>query len=63
MSGGSGGKYRIIKVLQRRSGADAPPLESVRDTLRRRVFLRKARSRIEALIVRLRAEADIEVNL
>ena len=57
------GKYRIIKVLQRRSGADAPPLESVREKLRRRVFLRKARARIEALIVRLRAEADIEVNL
>jgi parvulin-like peptidyl-prolyl isomerase len=57
------GRYRIIKVIRRRSGADRPSFESMREELRERVFLRKSRARIRALLVKLKAESEITVNL
>ncbi|KPK63160.1 MAG: hypothetical protein AMK73_05370 [Planctomycetes bacterium SM23_32] len=57
-----GGQYRIIRVLRRDPPSDPPPLESVRETLAQEVRLRKSRARIRALLVRLKAEADVEVR-
>jgi len=57
------GKYHIIKVLRKRSAAEAPPLDSVREEMERRAFLRQARKRVSALLVKLKAEATIEVLL
>jgi hypothetical protein len=58
-----GGRYRIIMALERSSPSDAPPLESVRQSLVQQLRLRKSRIRICALLVKLKAEADIEVML
>jgi hypothetical protein len=58
-----GGRYRIIRALERSSPSDAPPLETVRESLAQEVWLRKSRVRIRALLVRLKAEAEIEVKL
>ena len=58
-----GGRYRIIKALQRSSPSDAPPLESVRDSLARDVRMRKLRARTGALLLKLRAESDVEILL
>jgi parvulin-like peptidyl-prolyl isomerase len=57
------GRYHIIKVLKRRPASEAPPLESVRERLRQEVFLAKARKRIEALLLKLKAESQIETRL
>ncbi|MHC5035659.1 MAG: peptidylprolyl isomerase, partial [Planctomycetota bacterium] len=57
------GKYRIIKLLKRHTPSDPPPLESVRASLEQEVRLRKSRERIRALLVKLKAESDIEVKL
>ncbi|MFO8008477.1 MAG: hypothetical protein R6V05_12160 [Candidatus Brocadiia bacterium] len=56
-------KYRILKVVEHRQPAERPPLESVRERLEREVFLRKARTRIRALLVKLKAESEIEILL
>jgi hypothetical protein len=58
-----GGRYRIMQLLRRDPPSEPPPLDSVRESLAREVRLRKARGRMRALLVRLRAEADIEVRL
>jgi len=58
-----GGRYRIIRALERSSPSDAPPLESVRESLEQEVRLRKSRARIRALLVKLTAEADVEIKL
>ncbi|MFW6189882.1 MAG: SurA N-terminal domain-containing protein [Planctomycetota bacterium] len=60
-----GGKYRILKVVERSAGSptERPPLESVRDDLEKEVFLRKARRRIRALLMKMKAESDIRINL
>ncbi len=57
------GKYHIIKVVEHDPPTDRPPLETVRDKLQREVFLRKAMDRIRALLIKLRAESSITVNL
>jgi parvulin-like peptidyl-prolyl isomerase len=57
------GKYRIIKLLRRHFPSDPPPLEAVRDSLEQEVRLRKARARIQALLVKLKAESDVEITL
>ncbi len=57
------GRYHIIKVIRHHSPAERPPLESVREELERRVRRRKLRERVRALLVKLRAEADIRVSL
>jgi foldase protein PrsA len=56
------GKYRIIKLVEEHLPSDPPPLESVRASLEQQVRLRKARARIRALLVRLKAESDIQIN-
>ncbi len=57
------GKYRIIRLLKRFSPPEAPSLDSVRSSVEREAFLRKARKRIRALILKLQAEATIEARL
>ncbi|MGD2175148.1 MAG: SurA N-terminal domain-containing protein [Candidatus Brocadiaceae bacterium] len=57
------GLYRIIKVVRHSVPSERPPLESVREQLEREVFLRKARERIRALLIKLKAESQIQVNL
>ncbi len=57
------GKYHIIKVVEHDPPSDRPPIETVRDKLQREVFLRKAMDRIRALLIKLRAESSITVNL
>ncbi len=57
------GKYHIIKVVEHDPPSDRPPIETVRDKLQRQVFLRKAMDRIRALLIKLRAESSITVNL
>jgi len=57
------GKYRIIGVLGREPAGEPPPLESLRSALGQEVRLRKSRARIRALLVKLKAEAQIEVRL
>jgi hypothetical protein len=52
-----GGRYRIIKVLERIQPADPPPLESVRKSLEREARLRETRARARALLQKLQAEA------
>ncbi len=55
--------YRILKVVEHRHPAERPPLESVRERLEREVFLQRARTRIRALLVKLKAESEIEISL
>jgi hypothetical protein len=57
------GKYHIIKVVEHDPPSDRPPIETVRDKLQREVFLRKAADRIRALLIKLRAESSVTVNL
>jgi len=57
------GKYRIIKLLKRHSPPEPPSLDSVRASVEQEAFLRKARKRSRALLLKLRAEATIEVKL
>jgi hypothetical protein len=57
------GKYHIIKVVEHAPPSERPPIESVRDKLEREVFLRKAMDRIQALLLKLRAESTITVNI
>jgi len=57
------GKYHIIKVVEHHLPSDRPPLETVRDKLEREVFLRKAAVRIRALLIKLRAESEINIAL
>jgi parvulin-like peptidyl-prolyl isomerase len=57
------GKYHIIKVVEHDPPSDRPPIDTVREKLQREVFLRKAMDRIRALLLKLRAEGSITVNL
>lgn len=57
------GKYRIIKLLRRHTPSEPPSLESVRQSVEQEVFLRKARKRIRALLLKLKVEANIDVRL
>ncbi|MCD6416577.1 MAG: SurA N-terminal domain-containing protein [Planctomycetes bacterium] len=56
-------KYHILQVVRHPSATELPPLEAVRDELKRRLLMRKANQRIQALLLKLRAEADIEMDL
>ncbi len=58
-----GGQYRIIKLLRRHPSVEPPPLETVYEELERRVRLLRSRDRVQALLVRLKAESDIQVLL
>ncbi len=58
-----GGRYRIMAVLEREPAVEPPPLESVREELTAELRLRKARERIPALLLKLKAEADVELRL
>jgi len=57
------GLYRIIKVVEHHSPSDQPSLDSVRDELKREVRMQKTRERIRAFLVKLKAEADIQIEL
>jgi hypothetical protein len=59
----SGGRYRIMKVLERHPASEPPPLDVVRSTLEEQVRLQQSRARIRALLVKLKAESDIEIRL
>jgi len=59
----SGGRYRIMKVLERHPASEPPPLDVVRSTLAEQVRLQQSRARIRALLVKLKAESDIEIRL
>jgi hypothetical protein len=52
-----------MAVLEREPAAEPPPLEAVREELAAELRLRKARERIPALVLKLKAEADVEVRL
>jgi len=58
-----GGKYRIIKLLMRRAPSEAGSPDPRSELVKREVFLRKARERARALLLKLRAEADVQVLL
>jgi parvulin-like peptidyl-prolyl isomerase len=58
-----GERYRIIKLVKRHTPSEPPPLPSMRQELERRVRLRESRDRIRALLIKLKAEAKIEVML
>ncbi len=57
------GAYHVVQLLEKREAEDAPALESVREEVERRVFIGKAKLRVQALLLKLRAEADVEVLL
>lgn len=57
------GLYRIIKVVEHHPATEKPPLESVRDEVEREVRMQKMRERIRAFLLKLKAEADIQVEL
>ncbi len=58
-----GGQYRIIKVVRHRPPSEGPPFESVREEMRRQAFLQKAQERIRAFLIKLKAEADIQLQI
>ena len=57
------GQYHILKVVSRHAPKEAPPLDTVRDAIREEVRREKIRTRIEAWLVKLTAEAEIEIDL
>jgi len=57
------GRYCLLKVIARHPAVDPPPLDSVRDELRRQVRDQKTRSRIVAWLEKLKAESQIEIAL
>ncbi len=57
------GKYHVLKLIARHLPTSPPPLDSVRDAIRKQVRLEKTQSRIGAWLVKLMAESQIEVRL
>jgi len=57
------GKYRILKVVKRHEAVDAPPFDAAHDWVSQQLKRNKTRRRIVAWIEKLKAEANIEINL
>ncbi len=58
-----GDAYRTVKVVRHVEAADPQPLEAVRDDIRRDLVEGKIVERIHALLIKLKAEADIQIEM
>jgi len=57
------GNFCVLKVVARHPAAKAPPLDEVRDEMRKIAHAEKVRTRIRAWLEKLKAESDIEIRL
>jgi hypothetical protein len=55
--------YHIIRLVKRDPPRERPPLDQVRGAVEQEARLRRSRERIRAFLVKLRAEADIQVEM